>query len=398
MKLLFPFKNIAVNTLWEFRESEFLNDFFVKFKQQHDDFYEDILKKQIRNYLDSLPDFENEILQIINTSNQQTINSYFHELKETVEWVCKVDSEEIEAHLKEENEKIYLKFVEKVNKKSEEYFEKEERKKYGHLEEYEAYDFHLMPIGARLRRPLPKIKKTNYNFYCIDEIPNLIDFQFIEKYVNLLEKLTEEFKKISDKYIAKFDAGEIVVNERKFFDKTIVYVEGQHDIDLIQRAAELLNKNDLLNQIELRQRGGYRNLDKIWKFYKEHSVEIIAQIKILLYDCDTNKQNEDFGYVYKRIIPTFEGHIISKGIENLFNNITTQKAIKHKNAFIDFCTKKGTKRGVEYYEETNEVNSDEKANFCKWICENGTEEDFSNFKVIFDMIEEIITNANKSYM
>src|SRR5690606_16473790 len=106
------------------------------------------------------------------------------------------------------------------------------------------------------------------------------------------------------------------------------------------------------------------------------------------------KDDEDFGYIFKRTIPTFSEHIISKGIENLFNNVTTQKVLNHKKELIDFCTIKRTVRGIEAHEEINEVNKDEKANFCKWICQNGTIKDFANFIVIFDTFEKIINNAN----
>ena len=320
-------------------------------------------------------------------------------------WACNVDPNAIREGLIESNSNRYEKFLEKIELRIKDYFDKEERTKYNHLEQYETHDFGLFGLGVLSRTDTKKlaiptetkkVKKVNYNFYCIDDNPGLIDLAFFDDYLELITKLTAEFEKVANRYIERFDRDEIVASEENFYDKAIVYVEGHHDIDLIVKAAEHLNKKHILQNIELRQRGGFRNLDKIWKFYKEHSVEVTGQIKILLYDCDTNKHNEDFGYIFKRTIPTFEGHIISKGIENLFNNITTQNALNHKNEFIDFCTKKGTKRGVKYYEEINEVKSEEKANFSKWICENGIKEDFINFKVVFEIIEEMITKANNN--
>jgi len=59
-----------------------------------------------------------------------------------------------------------------------------------------------------------------------------------------------------------------------------------------------------------------------------------------------------------------------------------------KKAFVDFKKTVGIKRGVEYVEEMNEINKDEKKNFCQWACANGTTSDFQFFKVIFDIIEE----------
>lgn len=397
MELVFPFKNTSVNTLWGFREDEFLERFFINFKQKKDSFYKDLIRDEIELFINGLPDFENELLQFINTSNQRTIDFLFEELKDDCSWVCDINKEEILKDLNEKNTTRNNEFQEKIEKKVEEFFKHENRQKYQHLEEYGTYSYGgLFGISLGQTKPgeLQKNKKTNYNFYCVEEEPNLFDLTYFEDYLTLLNKLTSEFQKVSFRYIERFDKGEIVASEKNFYDKTVLYVEGQHDIDLITCAAQLLNKTEILNQVELRQRGGFRNLDKIWKFYKENSVEVSGQIKILLYDCDTEKQDEDFGYIYKRTIPTFEGHIISKGIENLFNNITTQNDIRHKKELIDFKSTKGTKRGVEYYEEINEVNKEEKANFCKWICETGNEKDFANFSVIFDMIEEIITNAN----
>ena len=36
------------------------------------------------------------------------------------------------------------------------------------------------------------------------------------------------------------------------------------------------------------------------------------------------------------------------------------------------------------------VNKDEKKNLCRWICENGTEDDFSDFGLLFDLISEFL--------
>ena len=124
-------------------------------------------------------------------------------------------------------------------------------------------------------------------------------------------------------------------------------------------------------------------------------MEINREKKILLYDCDTIKGDEDFGYIFKRTIPTFKEHRISKGIENLFDNITAERAKKHKRDFIDNHVKYGVKRGEKYYEKYSEINGDEKSNFCKWICEVGDKEDFKNFIIIFNIIEEILAPAKE---
>ena len=175
---------------------------------------------------------------------------------------------------------------------------------------------------------------------------------------------------------------------QQFILKPILFVEGEHDITLITKAAELLNKTEVLGRVELRQRGGFRNLDKLWNALNVESWETTPQTKIFLYDCDTNKVNEDFGNHHKRIIPTNPNSIVMKGIENLFPNDFICKAIEAKKAFVDFKKTIGIKRGIEYTEEMNEINKDEKKHFCNWACENGTIDDFKAFDVIFELIEE----------
>ena len=122
-----------------------------------------------------------------------------------------------------------------------------------------------------------------------------------------------------------------------------------------------------MNQIELRQRGGCDNLDNLWKILTKDNWETVPQTKILLYDCDTKKKNEDFGHIFKRIIPLISENRIKKGIENLFPNETIERAINFKKEFVDFKTINGTKRGEDYKEEENIINKDEKKNFCDWI-------------------------------
>ncbi|HEC1758030.1 TPA: hypothetical protein R1711_001286, partial [Campylobacter lari] len=46
--------------------------------------------------------------------------------------------------------------------------------------------------------------------------------------------------------------------------------------------------------------------------------------------------------------------------------------------------------------DKHSVNKDEKVNLCNWICENGTEEDFENFKVILEIIDEFLEKQDKN--
>ena len=49
------------------------------------------------------------------------------------------------------------------------------------------------------------------------------------------------------------------------------------------------------------------------------------------------------------------------------------------------------KRGeaVQILEEWT-VNGNEKTNLCKWLCQNGTAEDFRHFEVVFDLLNQLL--------
>jgi len=176
--------------------------------------------------------------------------------------------------------------------------------------------------------------------------------------------------------------------------KPILFVEGDYDTRYLNKASELLGKTGISEKIEIHDVVGYGNLDNIWKSFNKKTKlsEIVSQKIILLYDCDTNKEDEETKRVFKRVIPTMENNIITKGIENLFSKTILDRAIKDKKAYIDITpTITKTERGNDIViPEKWEVNKDEKGNLCDWICENGTKEDFENFQHIFDMLEEIL--------
>lgn len=79
MKLIFPFKNFSSNNILKFLEKKKLQDFILVKTGKYDETYHghDFFFDNIKNFKDMLPNYENEILQIINTSNQETINAFF---------------------------------------------------------------------------------------------------------------------------------------------------------------------------------------------------------------------------------------------------------------------------------------------------------------------------------
>jgi hypothetical protein len=387
MELVFPFRNITLNTLWDFFEKEKVKE-FSDIKTGKNTWREEYFNNDIERWRDQRPNFENEILQVINTTDQKTIDEYFsglgaqlHQLKECLTRDFFVEN------ISEWNDEILKRYTEAVEKEGEDYAKHENRKR-SHLEEYEDWDFGGLLFGLSNRKA-EKVKRVNYNFYCVEKVPDLIDEKIVDEYLSLVSSLFDELYEVAKKYGKSWQDGNLKSKvEEQYILKPIVFVEGDHDITLINKAAYLLKKLKVLEKIELRQRGGFRNLDKLWVVLKEESWETVPQIKIFLYDCDTNKENEDFGNHFKRIIPTNPDSIVKKGIENLFSNAVIERAITEKKSFVDLKKIVGTKRGVYYEEEQNEINKDEKKNFCDWVCANGTAEDFKSFIVIFDIIEE----------
>src|SRR5687767_8491732 len=87
MELIFPFKNIATNRLLDLLGKEAAKDFILTKQGKYSEKYpfgNNFFEGDIRSFQDSLPDFENEILQIINTTSQATIDSYFSQLLDAV--------------------------------------------------------------------------------------------------------------------------------------------------------------------------------------------------------------------------------------------------------------------------------------------------------------------------
>ena len=140
----------------------------------------------------------------------------------------------------------------------------------------------------------------------------------------------EEFSEFESAYQSFTDTGKFSDDIRaaiKDAQKPIVFAEGATDVKYLQRAAELLGHSDLLGRIELKDGGGFGNLDNIWKNYKQFT-EVILQRMVLLYDCDKPRPCENNGNLFRRNIPFQSDYPVKKGIENLFSQLTLEKALK----------------------------------------------------------------------
>ena len=174
--------------------------------------------------------------------------------------------------------------------------------------------------------------------------------------------------------------------------KPIVFVEGATDEKYIKRAAELLGKETILEQIEVRDGGGAGRLGKVWKNFGPPLTDVMPQKMLLIFDCDTQRESTNRGKLFQRTIPLQCDSLVNKGIENLFSMDTLRKALDFHSSFIDFDPERmGTVRGAAVrIPEKWTVNEHEKMNLCNWLCENSTAEDFQGFEVVFELLEELI--------
>ena len=204
----------------------------------------------------------------------------------------------------------------------------------------------------------------------------------------------EEFSEFGDAYRAfattsKFaDDVKIAIEEAQ---SPILYLEGKTDIAYLQRAAQLLGKQDILSGVKIEDGNGSGSMTNIWKGLMSISDSVVSRKVVILFDCDYEGQPDTKGNRFKRKNPFMSDHPIAKGIENLFSQDTLDKAIAYNKAFINI-----EPGGTAIYDGLEQsvsdkwaVNRSQKTNLCDWICENGTIGDFQQFNVIFDLLADV---------
>ena len=174
--------------------------------------------------------------------------------------------------------------------------------------------------------------------------------------------------------------------------KPIVFVEGKTGKKYLQRAAQLLGQESILQQVDVKDGGGDKDLTNLWKHFKAPLPSIILQRVLLLYDCDVNIEPRNRGNLYRRSITRQPNNPLAKGIENLFPKATLDKALQYKPAFIDIDPgRTKTIRGEPHpVPEEWTINEKEKTNLCNWLCEHGTLEDFQSFQLVFEMLKDAL--------
>ena len=178
--------------------------------------------------------------------------------------------------------------------------------------------------------------------------------------------------------------------------KPVVYVEGLTGQRYINRAAQLLSQEAILENVEVKDGGGAGDLKNIWKSWLP---DLVPQKVMLLYDCEEQLSPSHKGSLLRRAIPLQPDNPIQKGIENLFTKETLERARQNKTAFIDVDPERTrTVRGEpQTVPESWTINPDEKTNLCNWLCDNGTAEDFRHFRFVFDLIEEVLDSPESNH-
>lgn len=172
-------------------------------------------------------------------------------------------------------------------------------------------------------------------------------------------------------------------------DKPLVLTEGETDPIYIKTALELLGEKEILAQVDIEWvgisigkgksintgDGGLKNTRDVLI----SNPKFLTRKVLLLYDCDTDKSNENHELLKIRKIPQQKNRKVTKGIENLFpDHLFTEEFYVQK-----------TKYG-EYGEE-NQIQEFQKMKFCKWICEQRKQaNDFVDFKIIIDFIKDCL--------
>ena len=218
MKPLFTRKNLAINDLIDFREAKTIYNYTDYFKNK-DPNSKEYLEWKIKFLPKEFKSLNEEINQVIFTSNDRTIKVLFEELKQNIKDydLLNVSREKFIKVCEEWNKQEYEKFIKQVEKLSEEYFDKPERKKYKHLEEYETY----YPAFGFIDK-FEKNKVKNKNFFCIETVPPLIDIDYLNSYLTILENLTSKFQDSFFSELRLYENGDIFKEpDSNLWDKVV---------------------------------------------------------------------------------------------------------------------------------------------------------------------------------
>ena len=183
--------------------------------------------------------------------------------------------------------------------------------------------------------------------------------------------------------------------ERRFANETkpLVLTEGPSDVRHIQHALVVLGEDELINSLDIEfvgieddngktRFGGDTALNHFRNIYEANTALFHRPI-LLLYDCDTQKVDEQVGQAgrlwVRSIKPNTENTKVKKGIENLFpEDFFQERFYISKNEISDY----GEKKTIQKFD---------KKKFCQTICEEQKDPaDFEKFKEVVEILREFL--------
>lgn len=184
----------------------------------------------------------------------------------------------------------------------------------------------------------------------------------------------------------------------KATNNPVIYAEGNYDVRYITKACQLFNRNRIIDNIDLKDADGEKNLSKIWNQRNLKVFDEIPNTTMLLYDGEIDIQPAEHRNLMKRKISFIEENPIKVGIENLFSMETINNLREHSQRFINHTPAfQKTVNGVLIeVEEVFTLNKDQKRNICDYLCDNGTEDDFQSFLPLLDMLEKLLLPEQES--
>ena len=219
MKPTYAFRNLAVRGFRVFLEEDFVYDFFAFFQSEGDfrrsvfmgkEWYQRKVDDDLTHFSRALEDFENEIIQVSLTSTQGAINFYFEELNELMKWVTVVDSEKLRLQFEEWNSQKIDEHSAKVESESSQYFQEENRQR-PHLEKHMERQGGISGFLTLAGSLSPSYREvTNYNFYCIESVPDILDMFYFPIYISLVNRLKTKLDTLVEKYMDMYRRNKII--------------------------------------------------------------------------------------------------------------------------------------------------------------------------------------------
>ena len=179
--------------------------------------------------------------------------------------------------------------------------------------------------------------------------------------------------------------------------KPLVLTEGETDPIYIKTALQLLGEKEILAQVDIEwvgiSIGKGKSINTGDSGLKNTRDVLLSKPKLLgdrkvllLYDCDTDKSDENHEKLKIRKIPQQKNRKVKKGIENLFpDHLFTEEFYVQKTKYGD-------------YGEENQIQEFQKMKFCKYICvQRKQADDFVDFKIIIDFIKDCLGTVTVIY-